>query len=236
MSMMPGVTNLPAAVDPRVAGRDRQVRRRRRRRPCRRRTAPCRCRSARPRRRTRSRRPARSARRDRRGRSTGRGSCRPTAGARGVVVAACRWSRRRPAPARQGRARRSPEFILAPITMGRAALRPRLEYRCQLRRGRMDAGFLRARLAACDSAFEIVARIAVLERVEVHPALHDRAEQQHDDRRADRDPAEQLVDVEQALLAHLAVVAAGRLADLAGDEVADRGHVEPRAHDQRLAR
>src|SRR3546814_1847177 len=75
--------------------------------------------------------------------------------------------------------------------------------------------------------------IAVAERIEVHPALDDWADQQHPHRRADRDPAEHLINFQQLGLAHLPAMAAGRFADLAGHEVADRGHIEPRAHDER---
>eukprot|EP01136_Pigoraptor_vietnamica_P012851 Opistho-1_new@53202 len=81
--------------------------------------------------------------------------------------------------------------------------------------------------------FRLSRQRLVLERVEMHPAPHDRAEQQHCHTHADRDPAEQVVDVQQAGLGHLAVMATGRFADLAGDEIADRSHVEPRTHDQR---
>src|SRR3546814_9507164 len=73
--------------------------------------------------------------------------------------------------------------------------------------------------------------IAVAERIEVHPALDDWADQQHPHRRADRDPAEHLINFQQLGLAHLPAMAAGRFADLAGHEVADRGHIEPRSEE-----
>ena len=50
----------------------------------------------------------------------------------------------------------------------------------------------------------------------MHPAFDDRRNQQHRDRRSDRDPTEHLVNFQQLGLAHLAAMAAGRLADLAG--------------------
>ena len=73
----------------------------------------------------------------------------------------------------------------------------------------------------------------VVQRVEVHQALHQRAERQHHHGNADRPPADGGIDGERAFLGHFAAFAAGRLTDLARDEIADRGHVEPRAHDER---
>src|SRR5690606_41998028 len=58
-------------------------------------------------------------------------------------------------------------------------------------------------------------------------SLHDGTQGEDHDSNPDRDPADLVVDIEHGPLRHIAAFAAGRLADLAGDEVANRRHVEP---------